>query len=403
MTVRARLRAVAYRAFYRLPGCRAPPAGPARHAEVHRRRGHPGPRRRGDRSRAGCCCCASRPGTGWSLPAGLLHRGETPIDGCRPRARRGDRHRGSTATTWSRPRRTRSSTPRRWVDMVFEARVPPDTRRDRRRRRGARGRVAPARRPAAADRADRADCSAVLRHRALRRLPRGTPRDAVDALCAVVLAAGEGRRLRPLTARLPKALCPVGNVPLLDRALARLAALGFGGPARVAVNACYLARPGRRARRRPGAPVASSRASRSAPPAGSATCATGSTGGRVLVGNADAYLARRRPVGRAARRLGRRRPYGCWVVPARSAPGRVRRRTASPGFSSAALAAGRRACRSSRSDLVRTVWRPAEAAGGCEVVAYRRHLPRHRHARRLPGGQPARGGRRRDLVDPTRR
>ncbi|MEX0666108.1 MAG: sugar phosphate nucleotidyltransferase [Acidimicrobiia bacterium] len=38
----------------------------------------------------------------------------------------------------------------------------------------------------------------------------------------VVLAAGEGRRLRPLTELLPKALCPVGNRPLLDRALERL-------------------------------------------------------------------------------------------------------------------------------------------------------------------------------------
>ena len=33
-------------------------------------------------------------------------------------------------------------------------------------------------------------------------------------LCAVALAAGEGLRLRPLTAMVPKALCPVGNVPL---------------------------------------------------------------------------------------------------------------------------------------------------------------------------------------------
>jgi N-acetyl-alpha-D-muramate 1-phosphate uridylyltransferase len=35
----------------------------------------------------------------------------------------------------------------------------------------------------------------------------------------VVLAAGEGRRLRPLTLRRPKALCPVGNVALVDRAV----------------------------------------------------------------------------------------------------------------------------------------------------------------------------------------
>jgi NDP-sugar pyrophosphorylase family protein len=38
----------------------------------------------------------------------------------------------------------------------------------------------------------------------------------------VVLAAGAGTRLRPLTDFLPKALCPVANVALLDWALARL-------------------------------------------------------------------------------------------------------------------------------------------------------------------------------------
>ncbi len=41
-------------------------------------------------------------------------------------------------------------------------------------------------------------------------------------LAAVVLAAGAGRRLRPLTDILPKALCPVDNVALLDLALERV-------------------------------------------------------------------------------------------------------------------------------------------------------------------------------------
>jgi MurNAc alpha-1-phosphate uridylyltransferase len=40
-------------------------------------------------------------------------------------------------------------------------------------------------------------------------------------LCAVVLAAGEGARLRPLSRLRPKPLCPVGNVALLDLALER--------------------------------------------------------------------------------------------------------------------------------------------------------------------------------------
>jgi MurNAc alpha-1-phosphate uridylyltransferase len=41
-------------------------------------------------------------------------------------------------------------------------------------------------------------------------------------LVGVVLAAGRGERLRPLTDRQPKALCPVGNVPLVDLAIDRV-------------------------------------------------------------------------------------------------------------------------------------------------------------------------------------
>ena len=57
----------------------------------------------------------------------------------------------------------------------------------------------------------------------------------VDApLAALVLAAGAGSRLRPLTTVRPKALCPVGNRPLVDLALERV--LPVVGAGAVAVN-----------------------------------------------------------------------------------------------------------------------------------------------------------------------
>lgn len=56
-------------------------------------------------------------------------------------------------------------------------------------------------------------------------------------LVGVVLAAGEGRRLRPLTEVRPKALCPINNVPMLDLAVSRLRR----HVAEVAVNAHHLA------------------------------------------------------------------------------------------------------------------------------------------------------------------
>jgi NDP-sugar pyrophosphorylase family protein len=51
--------------------------------------------------------------------------------------------------------------------------------------------------------------------------PSATPGGHYHELVAVVLAAGAGRRLRPLTDVRPKALCPVNNVALVDHALAR--------------------------------------------------------------------------------------------------------------------------------------------------------------------------------------
>src|SRR5215470_4807101 len=54
---------------------------------------------------------------------------------------------------------------------------------------------------------------------------------------AVVLAAGLGTRLRPLTDLTPKPLLPVRGVPILGHTLARLAAAGCEA---VAVNLHYL-------------------------------------------------------------------------------------------------------------------------------------------------------------------
>lgn len=194
-----------------------------------------------------------------------------------------------------------------------------------------------------------------------------------EGICAVVLAAGEGTRLRPLTERVPKALCPVGNVPLLDRALARLAGLGLTGPERVAVNACYLAdqvvaHVGGRAHLsvEPGEPLGTA--------GGVGNLRDWIAGRGVLVGNADAYLADPAAApgpdvaalldgwdGRGVRLLGR---------PAAdpTAPGTFDGHCF-VGFS---LLPWRlvRELPATFGDLVRAMWRPAEAAGALEVVGY---------------------------------
>lgn len=55
---------------------------------------------------------------------------------------------------------------------------------------------------------------------------------------ALLLAAGLGTRLRPLTLHTPKPLVPVDGIPMLDRVAARVLAAGFD---RIAVNASHLA------------------------------------------------------------------------------------------------------------------------------------------------------------------
>jgi len=188
----------------------------------------------------------------------------------------------------------------------------------------------------------------------------------VKPWCAVLLAAGEGTRLRPLTELRPKPLCPVGNVPLLERALEVAARLGRSGPAQVAVNASWLGEQieeyvdGR-------AHISWERDG----PLGTA----GALGrlrdwidGRgVLVVNTDAYLAGGRLTaltagwdGETARLLG--------------VPGDPRNPETFSGhrFAGLSLLPWRwvRDLPPHRHDLVRAVWRPAEAAGELEVVTF---------------------------------
>ncbi|MEU8214365.1 sugar phosphate nucleotidyltransferase [Micromonospora taraxaci] len=192
-------------------------------------------------------------------------------------------------------------------------------------------------------------------------------------LCAVVLAAGEGTRLRPLTERVPKALCPVGNVPLLDRALARLAGLGLTGPDRVAVNACYLgdqvvAHVGDRAHLsvEVGDPLGTA--------GGVANLRDWIDGRPVLVGNADAYLADpgAAPGPDVAALL------DGWDGHTVRLLGQPAANPTAPGtfdghcFTGFSLLPWRlvRDLPVVVSDLVRVLWRPAEAADALEVVPY---------------------------------
>ncbi len=54
---------------------------------------------------------------------------------------------------------------------------------------------------------------------------------------AIILAAGRGERMRPLTDRLPKPLLPVGGKPLIEWQVQRLAAAGFDD---IVVNHSHL-------------------------------------------------------------------------------------------------------------------------------------------------------------------
>lgn len=187
---------------------------------------------------------------------------------------------------------------------------------------------------------------------------------APDDVCAVVLAAGLGTRLRPLTTLLPKALVPVGNVPLLDRALHRLAAAGLSGPGRVAVNAHWLADQ-----------VVAHVADRAHAVAEDEPLGTAGAlgnlhswidGRAVLVLNADAYVAPTEP-GDLSNLLDgwdghRVRMYGI--------RGTHPHRFLDYNFAGASLlpASDVSVLSDKPAELVLTTWRPAERAGRLDVV-----------------------------------
>jgi NDP-sugar pyrophosphorylase family protein len=192
----------------------------------------------------------------------------------------------------------------------------------------------------------------------------------MNPVCGVVLAAGEGRRLRPLTETLPKALCPVGNVALLDRALARLSRLGLTGPGLVAVNAAYLAgqvveHVGGRAHLsvEPDGPLGTS--------GGVARLKEWIDGRGALVGNADGYLAdpSREPGKDIAALLD---GWSGETVLTKPVPDGADGGFSGRRFAGFSLLPWRyvRDLGDEPSDLVRTVWRPAEAAGELELIGY---------------------------------
>jgi len=188
----------------------------------------------------------------------------------------------------------------------------------------------------------------------------------VREVCAVILAAGEGTRLRPLTDLVPKALCPVGNIPLLDLALMRTNRLGLTGPAQVAVNACHLADQivshvdGR------------AHVSVEEPPplgtaGGVARLRDWIDGRGVLVGNADAYLIGSPPDALLAGWDGENvRLLGVPTSPTdpfRFGAHRFAGYSLLPWSVVKDLPTG-------RAELVHLAWRPAEAAGRLTVVPH---------------------------------
>ena len=204
----------------------------------------------------------------------------------------------------------------------------------------------------------------------------------MDGIVGVVLAAGRGTRLRPLTRLRPKALCPVGNVPLVDLALDRVRA---GGGRRSRSTCTTAARPRRatspddvhrsvEARRAP------RHGRRARPPA-----ARGSTG--AARSWSTPTPGARASLGTVRRRVGRRARSAC--------SSRATTTCGPPAPMAGALMPWSEVERArGRSPRASTRCRGAAAAerrparGGPP----RRPVRRLRHARQLPGRQP--GGQR---------
>jgi len=193
----------------------------------------------------------------------------------------------------------------------------------------------------------------------------------MGAPAGVVLAAGLGTRLRPLTDLRPKALVPVGGVPLLDAALARLSSVTGTGPHRLAVNAHHhagqvVAAVGERARVAVEDPEPLGTA-------GALGALRGWLDGRdVLVTNADAWM----PAGPGALEAlargwdGVRCRLLCAPVPAGERPdfttpdGRGVRYVGSALLPAALVAA----LPSTPAGLYEVLWRAEEAAGRLDLV-----------------------------------
>ena len=165
----------------------------------------------------------------------------------------------------------------------------------------------------------------------------------------------------------PKALCPVGNVPLLDRALAAVGVARLRRPGRGRGQRLVPGRPDRPRRRFARPRVAWRPAThRWAAPAVSARSTTGSPG-------ATCWSATRTPTSTAATSTPLLDEWDGDHVRILGVPAGRRRpssaRTASPG-SACSRPTASAALPAEPGDLVRAVWRPAEAAGELRVVDY---------------------------------